>query len=190
MRLHAFLKKNKKISPNLFSPQPLLFCELKPHAKFQKENLWRWRDGKPRKKNLNELEEMQPMQELEDKLRRVEEKIEERKRKEEQREESERTKESDKSRRLKKKKQLEESWEMLNWMVQYMEENEEIWKKEGDHLLEIERNQTEENLIKKSENSTIYVPLTTPQNQKSTEDERNTTPLSLSTPNPTPPKKM
>ena len=133
---------------------------------------------------------MQPMQELEDKLRRVEEKIEERKRKEEQREESERTKESDKSRRLKKKKQLEESWEMLNWMVQYMEENEEIWKKEGDHLLEIERNQTEENLIKKSENSTIYVPLTTPQNQKSTEDARNTTPLSLSTPNPNPPQNV
>ena len=89
---------------------------------------------------------------------------------------------------MKKKKQLEESWEMLNWMVQYMEENEEIWKKEGDHLLEIERNQTEENLIKKSENSTIYVPLTIPQNQKSTEHARNTTPLSLSTPNLNPPK--
>ena len=151
-----------------------------------KENLWRWRDGKPRKKKLTELEETQPMKELEDKLRKVEEKIEERKRQEEQREESERTKENDRNRRLEKKKLLEESWEMLNWMVRYMEENEEIWKKEGDHLLEIEGNQTEKNSIKKSENSTIYVPITTPQNQKSTEDARTTTPLSLSTPNPNP----
>ena len=102
---------------------------------------------------------------------------------------------------------MEESWEMLNWMVKYVEENEENWKNEGEDLLEMEKKNLEEwkklstpEKIKNieesqterirnfSEKSTKKDLLTTPKNVKSTEEKKTTTPLSLTPPNPRPPQ--
>ena len=59
--------------------------------KEMKENLWRWREKKPGKKKESAKEEKKTRKELEDRLRLIEEKIEERKRLEDKKEEDKKT---------------------------------------------------------------------------------------------------
>ena len=88
---------------------------------------------------------------------------------------------------------------MLNWMTKYVEDNEEIWKKEGEDLFESEKTtleawkklstpkkkrDIEECQTDKSEKSTRK---DKPVNMKSTTMKTITTPPSLTATRPSPP---
>ena len=89
-----------------------------------REELWkRWRHAKGKRKTNPNYSKKTRNETLEDKLDKIETEISKYKAELEQRQEQERRKED----RLAKKRRLERHWEMLRWIVQFMDENEDKW---------------------------------------------------------------
>ena len=126
-----------------------------------KENMWkRWRGKVPMSRKNTNLSEQER---LEEKLSRIEREIEswrneEKDRKEqeerelqrrekyiEEKKEKENTriiKEKAKKEKLKRKKELEKHWEILRWLIEFIDENKEQWE-ENDNVRELENEQRE-----------------------------------------------
>ena len=99
-----------------------------------KEEIWnKWRHSKGRRKDNPNMTTKSQNQNLEEKLTRIE--LEEEKYKKE----SEKTKQREKE----KKKRLEKHWDMLRWIVNFMEENDQKWKK-MEKVRKLEQEQREE----------------------------------------------
>ena len=106
-----------------------------------KEALWRIRGGeevKWKRKNKNEIAQ-EDLKQLEEKLAKIEatvERIREEERRhrdeDEKRKSEEKRKRETKESRLRKKKMMEERWEMLRWVTRYLEANNERWEKERE----------------------------------------------------------
>ena len=130
-----------------------------------RENLWKWRRKNEALKNP--VKKKTSSEEMEEKIEKIEEAIEkvreESKRREKVREEKKKEREKlelkrekwieeklrmedERKERLKLQKKLKEVWDMMRWVTEYLEENNEVWEKE-----KMEREQDKEKMIREWE---------------------------------------
>ena len=110
--------------------------ERRLELKEAKENIWkRWRiDSNRREKNENILrkeDKTKILEKLERVMEKIEkEKVEEKKRKEERAKIAE-SKNEKRMERKRKQRMLEEKWEMMRWITEYIDQNQERWEVQG-----------------------------------------------------------
>ena len=78
--------------------------------------------------------------ELEDKLQKLENMLEISRTEEENLRKRKSKEKEDKEKRLEKKRKLEESWKLMRWITDYIEQNGDKWKTEENDLIEEEKN--------------------------------------------------
>ena len=107
-----------------------------------KENIWKkWRGKSKKSKENIEENGVKMLERIESMIKQNrEEKEEKRKKKEKERDkeiEDEKEKKAQKVIRKEKKKKLEEQWEMLRWITNYVNENELDWENENQAEMEM-----------------------------------------------------
>ena len=107
-----------------------------------KKEIWkRWRQRKGRGMKMNEIKQKDSAEDMERKLRRIEAEVE-RYHQELQTKELELKANKD---RKKRKEQKEKQWEMMRWLVSYIETNKEAWeKRRQEEIREREQQEAEE----------------------------------------------
>ena len=110
------------------------------NLKEAKEEIWKkWRQTKGRRRtNPHKKQKMTENESLEEKLSKIEKAVEEYQLELEKIEEQKK----EKDQRIERKKRMEKHWEMLRWIIKFMEENDRKWK-ELKKLRQTEREEQE-----------------------------------------------